>query len=78
MNSKSHQLLLVCIGQMCCAPAYAYIDPGTGSALIQGLIAAFAAIAVTLKLYWHRILGFLGRKKSDDDSLPSGSESDEQ
>ena len=28
--------------------AFAYIDPGTGSALIQGLIAAIAAIGVTL------------------------------
>ena len=34
--------------------AFAYIDPGTGSILIQGIIAAIAAIGVTLKLYWHR------------------------
>ena len=35
--------------------AYAYIDPGTGSAAIQILIGALAGIAITLKLYWYKI-----------------------
>ena len=45
--------------------ANAYLDPGTGSALIQGIIAAIAALGVSLKLYWHRIIRFfdIGRKK---------------
>ena len=47
-------------------PAYAYLDPGTGSALIQGLIAAVAAIGVTVKLYWHRIVDFFGMRKQKD------------
>ena len=48
--------------------AYGYLDPGTGSALIQGVIAAIAAIGLTLKVYWHRVLGFLGlRRKADAD-----------
>jgi len=38
--------------------AFAYIDPGTGSILIQGLIAAIAAIGVALRLYWHRFIAF--------------------
>ena len=46
--------------------AFAYLDPGTGSALIQGLIAAIAAIGLTLKVYWHRVLGFLGLRRSAD------------
>ena len=47
-------------------PAYAYLDPGTGSALIQGLIAAIAAIGVTVKLYWHRIIAFFGMRRERD------------
>lgn len=43
--------------------AYAYLDPGTGSAILQGLLAAFAALAVTAKLYWHRLLRLLGIRK---------------
>jgi hypothetical protein len=43
-----------------------YIDPGTGSIIIQGLIAAAVGIGIAMRLFWHSILKFLGiRKKSD-------------
>jgi hypothetical protein len=45
------------------APAHAYLDPGTGSAILQGILGAIAAIAVVTKLYWYRILRFLGLSK---------------
>jgi hypothetical protein len=51
---------------LCGMPAYAYIDPGTGSALIQGVIAAIAAVGITLKLYWHRVTALIGRWRSQD------------
>jgi hypothetical protein len=38
----------------------AYIDPGTGSFVVQALVAAVAGIAVTLRLYWSKIKGFFG------------------
>lgn len=48
-------------------PAYAYLDPGTGSMLIQGIIGAIAAVGVALKLYYHKIkLLFRGRKTEDE------------
>jgi hypothetical protein len=37
------------------APAHAYLDPATGSILLQGLIAGVAGLAVVLRLYWQRI-----------------------
>lgn len=43
--------------------AHAYLDPGTGSALLQGIIGAIAALGVVLKLYWHRVLRLLGLRK---------------
>lgn len=46
------------------SPVFAYIDPGTGSAILQGILAALAAIALTAKLYWHRLLKFLGLRKN--------------
>lgn len=49
-------------------PAHAYLDPGSGSAILQGIIGALAAIAITLKLYWHRLLCFFGLRKPIDDS----------
>jgi hypothetical protein len=44
------------------SPAYGYIDPGTGSLIIQGVIGAIAAIGVTLKLYWHKLKLFFSRR----------------
>ena len=55
--------------------AHAYIDPGTGSILIQGIVAVIAAIALTLKLYWHRFIAFFRRSKSPTGRMgtePSG------
>lgn len=41
--------------------AYAYIDPGTGSMLVQALIAALAAISVSFGIFWRRIRSFIAR-----------------
>ena len=59
--------------------AHAYLDPGTGSALIQGLIAAVALLGVTLKAYWFRILAFFSpNKKQDDEARPEETAPDKQ
>lgn len=47
--------------------ALAYIDPGTGSFLVQAIVAAVAGIAVTTRMYWQRIKRFLGMAADDDD-----------
>ncbi len=38
--------------------AYGYLDPGTGSLLIQGLIAALLGGGMAIKLFFHRIKQF--------------------
>ena len=53
--------------------AFAYIDPGTGNMILQGLIAALAGIAITAKLYWNRIKAFFVRRKT---TSPDGTTSD--
>jgi len=40
-------------------PAYAYLDPGTGSVILQVVIAAVLGALFTLKLYWNRLRGWL-------------------
>ena len=35
--------------------AYAYLDPGTGSYLIQLLLAAFLGIGIGFRLFWGKI-----------------------
>ncbi len=57
--------------------AHAYVDPGTGSYLLQILIAGILGAAFALKLYWARIKNFLsGRKRRMDDQPGSDNESD--
>ena len=56
-------------------PAYAYLDPGTGSMILQGLIAAVAGAAVALRLYWHRLSSIFSRKKTPSgDAAPKDGE----
>ena len=43
------------------APAHAYLDPATGSILLQGLIAGIAGLTVVLRLYWQRIKALFRR-----------------
>lgn len=44
---------------------FAYLDPGTGSMIVQLLVGGVAAVAVTAKLYWHRILRLLRIRKDE-------------
>jgi|TARA_B100000902_G_scaffold291397_1_gene277724 hypothetical protein len=43
--------------------AHAYLDPGTGSIIVQALLGLLAAIAVALRLYWHKFLKLIGIRK---------------
>ena len=35
--------------------AVAYLDPGTGSMLLQVILGGVAAVGVAIKLYWHKL-----------------------
>ena len=48
-------------------PTPAYIDPGSGSMLLQIILGGVAAIGVTAKLTWRRMLRTLRIRKDDDD-----------
>ena len=45
--------------------AQAYIDPGTGSLILQGLIAAIAGIAVTAGVFSERLKTLFRRNRDD-------------
>ena len=47
-------------------PAYAYLDPGTGSMILQLFLGGLAGLAVILKLYLHRILALFGITKDEE------------
>ena len=41
------------------SPAFAYLDPGLGSMLIQGLLAVIATGAVYFSIYWKKFKDFI-------------------
>ena len=44
-----------------------YLDPGSGSMILQMIAGGAAAVAVTGKLYWRRLKRLVGLKKTSDD-----------
>jgi hypothetical protein len=50
--------------------AHAYIDPGTGSYVLQTALAIVFAVAYATKIHWRNILGFcrarFGRKGPEE------------
>ena len=45
------------------SPAYAYLDPGTGSMLVSAVIGVAAAVGLALKMFWYRLIGLFRGKK---------------
>lgn len=41
--------------------AHAYLDPGTGSMILQGIIASIAIGMATAKLWWYRLTSIFSR-----------------
>jgi hypothetical protein len=74
MNKMSRDelviLLLLASGILMPKAAFAYLDPGTGSLLIQILIAGFFASLITVKMWFATMVGFFvgrfSRKTSND------------
>ena len=46
---------------------FAYLDPGTGSMIIQAVIGAIAGIALFFKVFWRRIANSFGRKQAEQE-----------
>ncbi len=50
----------------------AYLDPGTGSMLLQVILGGIAAVGVAIKLYWHKLRAAFGvakKEKPEDESV---------
>ena len=59
-------LLALLLAAMAPVRAYAYLDPASGSMLLQLIVGGVAGLGLLLKLFWHRILGFFRRKGGHD------------
>ena len=52
--------------------AQAYLDPGSGSIVLQFILGGAIAALVAFKSYWYRVKAFLSRTPSDHDVAPGG------
>ena len=78
-DSLAPKMLAVLAGNVVlAAPSYAYLDPGTGSVILQSLLAGIAVAVGVLRLYWYRLKaffrGFAG-PRGDNAQRDSGSSS---
>ncbi len=46
--------------------AHAYLDPASGSMILQAVIGGVAAGALAVKYYWRRIQAFFGYGSTDE------------
>lgn len=72
MNKSNFSNILFLLIALCIIPqtAEAYIDLGTGSLIVQAVLAAFFGASLAAKIYWHklkRLFGFGPRSDSNDD-----------
>ena len=66
--SRALRIALVLVACLSIAsPAYAYLDPGTGSMLISAVLGVAAALALAVKMFWYRLVGvFRGKRPAAD------------
>jgi hypothetical protein len=66
-------LITIALGLAAPSSAHAYLDPATGSILIQVAMAAAAGTAYFVRRYWNRLKSLLGIKSAettgDDESV---------
>jgi len=52
--------------------AHAYLDPGTGSLILQGLVATILGVTFTVRMYWSRLKGWWSGEGGGDGGLSGG------
>ena len=70
MKKKINTLIFVIIFSLLFSTnSYAYIDPGSGSIILQAIIAAFAGAGTAITIYWKKVKLFFSKifKKKDNE-----------
>ncbi|MGI9343839.1 MAG: hypothetical protein ACR2QV_13455 [Gammaproteobacteria bacterium] len=61
-NQRNPALGVVALGLLTMSsPAWAYLDPGTGSMIISAIVGLFATVGLAVKTYWYKLKGFFRR-----------------
>jgi hypothetical protein len=46
---------------------HAYLDPGTGSIILQAIVGSIAAAGAVLGVYWQKVKGLFGKGRAPAD-----------
>ena len=60
-------ILLIFFNVFFLSKAQAYIDPGSGSIILQALLGALAAAGATVSIYWDKFKNFFKKDKDKKD-----------
>ncbi len=62
---KPNDSLVAVILMLVAYPAHAYIDPGSGSAIMSAIVGLLVAIGLAVKTYWYKLKAlFTGSNKT--------------
>ncbi len=74
-GTKATRITIAILGcTVMAAQSHAYLDPGTGSIILQSLLAGVAVAIGLMRLYWYRFKSFLGRLTGDSANSESKEE----
>ena len=77
MNRKAALILLI-VTFFLANPAHAYLDPGTGSMILQMILGGIAGAAMVARLYWKRIREIFGFRDAEESAGAEAVERDGQ
>ncbi len=64
MHSQLNEVVSVTLN--CATSPLAYIDPGSGSAIISAIVGIFVASALAIKTYWYKLKSFFSTEKGSN------------
>lgn len=67
---------ILIVGLIFSQSAAAYLDPGTGSLILQMLIAGIVGAMFTIKLYWYKLKAFIARLLGEEKETENNHDND--
>lgn len=68
-QNRTRFLVALMVALIVPGTAWAYLDPASGSMILQAVIGGVAAGALALKYYWRRVMGFFGVGDNDESKI---------
>lgn len=69
---KRDRYIAALLGVALTSPSYAYLDPGTGSIILQSILAGIAVAMGLLRFYWHQFKAFFANLMGSSPEGQSG------